>query len=117
MRESSPVRISVILIAAGVVALQALLLPLSVAAAGPLVTTLCTSAAQADSQKLVNQCGCPCAGGCGTQCCAHALATPAPVIIGAAQAYAGAVVPEGRLAGVVCPVSHRPQIPRAPPLA
>jgi len=114
MRDSSGV--SITLIAACVVALQALLLPLSVAAAGPLVTTLCTSGARTDSQEPVNQTACPCAGGCGMPCCVHALTAPTPVVIGAAQAHAGAMVPEVRLAGVVRQVSHHPHIPRAPPL-
>ena len=115
MRESSRVRVSIALIAAYVVALQALLLPLSVAAAGPFAAALCVS--HAGNSAPVNPSGCPCAAGCGMQCCAHTLAVPTPAVIGAGQTYAGVMLPEIRLAGVVHPVRHCPHIPRAPPLA
>ena len=73
------------LIAAYVVALQALLLPLSVAAAGPFAISLCSSHATSDGAPLPadGQSGCPCAAGCGMLCCAHAVLAPEPVIIAA----------------------------------
>jgi hypothetical protein len=117
MRDSSRARVSVIVIAAYMVALQAMLLPLSVAAAVPFATGHCASVSDAANDSPVSQSGCPCAGGCGMQCCGHALAVPAPVIFGAAYAYAGPVAREVLLFGVVRPVTHRPQIPRAPPFA
>ncbi len=114
MRDSSRVRVAIAFVAACVVALQALLLPLSVAAAGPFDTAICVS--HLDNSAPVTPSGCPCAAGCGMPCCVHALATPAPVVTGAAQPYAAAMVPEARLDGVVRLVSRNPQIPRAPPL-
>jgi len=117
MRISSRVRISITLIAAYVIALQALLLPFSVAAAVPFVASHCASVSDAGNDSPVNQSGCPCAGGCGLQCCTHALAAPTPIVCGAAHGCAGAVAPEAILFGVVRPFAHRPQIPRAPPAA
>jgi hypothetical protein len=115
MRESSRIRISITLIAAYVIALQALLLPLSVAAAVPFVASHCASVSDAGNDSPVNRAGCPCAGGCGLQCCTHAMAALAPIVCGAAPGYAGAATPEALLFGVVRPFAHRPQILRAPP--
>ena len=63
------------LFAAYVVALQALLLPLSVAVGGTLDLTPCAAATSAGSTQTPasHQTGCPCAAGCGMQCCVHAL--------------------------------------------
>ena len=117
MRDSSRARVPVTAIAAYLVALQALLLPLSVIAAAPFLTSHCTSVSAEGNAGPVGQTGCPCAAGCGMQCCVQALLAPPPVVVEAAQSFAGAMVPEARLAGVVRPVSHRPHIPRAPPVA
>jgi hypothetical protein len=117
MSDSSRTRVSVIAIAAYMVALQAVLLPLSVAAAAPFATSRCAPVSDAGNDSPVSQSVCPCASGCGMQCCAHALALPAPIVFGAAHAYAGAAAREVLLFGVVRPVTHCPQIPRAPPFA
>ncbi len=117
MRDSSRARVSVTWMAAYLVALQALLLPLSVVAAAPFLMRHCTSVSVAGNEGPVGQSGCPCAAGCGMQCCAQALLAPPPVVVEAAQSFAGAMVPEARLVGVVRPASHRPHIPRAPPVA
>ncbi|MFN3657857.1 MAG: hypothetical protein ACK4UO_11435 [Pseudolabrys sp.] len=65
------------LLAAYVVVLQALLLPLSVAAGALTGDEIC-SAAAADSgrQSGSHDGACACAAGCGMQCCAQALGTP-----------------------------------------
>jgi hypothetical protein len=115
MRDPSRVRVSITLIAVYVIALQALLLPSSLAAAVPFVASDCVSVPDAGNVSPVNQSGCPCAGGCGIQYCTHALTAPTPIVFGAAHAYAGAVATEVLLFGVVPPLTHRPQIPRAPP--
>jgi len=117
MRDRRRSRSLIALAAAYVVALQALLLPLSVAAAGPLTAALCASSAQADGSAPVQQSGCPCAGGCGMQCCGHALTPRPPIVVGAAYSCAGTIAPAPQPVAVVRPADHRPQIPRAPPLA
>jgi hypothetical protein len=77
---SSPHRSTrlIALIAAYVVALQALLLPLAVVAGGVTNFGLCSAGASAaDTQSPAgDQSGCPCAAGCGMQCCGHLLAGP-----------------------------------------
>ena len=106
------------LIAAYVVALQALLLPLSVAAGSPFTNGLCASSAGTTQQKPVShQTGCPCAAGCGMQCCAQGLAGALQVAIVPAlsQSYALAAAPV--LAPAMRAFERRPQIPRAPPTA
>jgi len=112
MNAAAP-RPVIALIAAYVLALQALLLPLSVAAA-PFAGGLC-AAAQTNDGVPGHTTGCPCAAGCGTHCCGAALtmppadgvrlivtsfkaARPAPIFIPAARAF-----------------RRSPQIPRAPP--
>ena len=108
------------LIAAYVVALQALLLPLSVVAAGPFAISLCSAHATSDGAPLPadGQSGCPCAGGCGMLCCAHAVLAPKPVIIASgAEVFGPAPAPRLHPMGVVRAPDWRPQAPRGPPLA
>jgi hypothetical protein len=107
------------LAAAYVVALQALLLPLSIAAGESFGSSLCVSSTSVEGQPASgsHESGCPCAAGCGTQCCVQTLAGPsqfafAPVLSRAiAMGPTPVVVPAIRLA------ERRPQIPRAPPVA
>jgi hypothetical protein len=82
MSESTRTRRVIALIAAYVVALQALLLPLSVAA-GPFKSSLCTAATSVDGSPSPadHDSGCASAAGCGTQCCAQTLARPAVVAV------------------------------------
>ena len=106
------------LIAAYVVALQALLLPLSVAAAGPFAISLCSSHTTSDGAPLPadGQSGCPCAGGCGMLCGVHAVLAPEPVIIATgSEVFGPAPVPRLRPTGVVHAPEWRPQAPRGPP--
>jgi hypothetical protein len=80
MTESIRGRSIVALFAAYVIALQALFLPLSVAA-GPAAagSSLCLSAASGGGGPPAHdQSGCPCAAGCGVQCCAQAAFFAAP---------------------------------------
>jgi hypothetical protein len=107
------------LAAAYVIVLQALLLPLSIVAGGPFGSSLCVTSTSVEGQPTPasHDSGCPCAAGCGTQCCVQSLAGPpqftfAPVLSRViATATAPAVSPAIRL------VDRRPQIPRAPPTA
>jgi hypothetical protein len=104
------------LLAAYVIALQALLLPLSVAAGGPFAFSLCSSGASvAGSQAPAgHQNGCPCAGGCGMQCCVHALAGP-PQTITLNLAQVGALITPPALKRVIRLAIRTPQLARAPP--
>jgi len=66
-----------IALAAGyVIALQALLLALSVAVGGSPFFSLCSARTSVTSSQspAVHQTGCFCAAGCGMQCCVHSLA-------------------------------------------
>jgi hypothetical protein len=109
----------VALAAAYVVALQALLLPLSVAAGGAFDASLCTAAASVDGSPppAGHDTGCPCAAGCGTQCCVQTLAGPPPVMIALGLMRAIAVTPAPAIAPASRPTDRNPQIPRAPPTA
>ena len=103
------------LLAAYVVALQALLLPLSVATANPFQANLCSEAS--NGSPVRHDTGCPCAAGCGMQCHMPALAGP-PQLVVADQPARGIVV---RMApareSVIRIASHNPHSPRAPPAA
>ncbi len=106
------------LVAAYVMALQALLLPLSVAAGSPFINSLCASSAGSTQKPLSHQNGCPCAAGCGMQCCTHHGLAGAPQVTVApalSQSYAMLVAP--MLAPATRAFERRPQIPRAPPAA
>jgi hypothetical protein len=108
----------VALIAAYVVALQALLLPLSVAAGSPFINSLCASAAGTTQQKPIShQTGCPCAAGCGMQCCAQGLAGAPQVAVAPAMSQSYVLVAAPVLAPAVLTSERGPQIPRAPPAA
>jgi hypothetical protein len=107
------------LAAAYVIALQALLLPLSVAAGIPFGLSLCSSGASiAGSQAPAShQSGCPCAGGCGMQCCVHALAGPPQSLTALDRTQVGALLSPAALEPVVRIAARRPQLARAPPAA
>lgn len=115
-RRSRPV---IALGAAYVIALQALLLPLSVAVGGSLFFSLCSAGTSvASSQSPAgHQSGCPCAAGCGMQCCVHALAEPpqAPIAVDFAQASAFMPLPALEIA--VHPAVRGLQVARGPPPA
>jgi hypothetical protein len=118
MRNPFCKRRIIALAAAYLVALQALLLPLSVAAGSPFVGPPCsTSVSQPGSQPVKHDTGCPCAAGCGMQCCAQALAAPSP------ELSARIPVISYAMALQLTPVVERrtpirsPSIPRAPPAA
>jgi hypothetical protein len=104
------------LAAAYVVALQALLLPLSVAAAGPFAGGICASSV--DGPKAPgHDSGCPCAAGCGTACCVQALIGPPQGAVAHFAAYVRVIAPAPAIDAIVRPTAKGPQIPRAPPAA
>lgn len=79
MSKSVGSRRLIALAAAYLVVVQAIVLPLSVAAASPFVHALCASATDgADHGPAGSDNGCGCAAGCGMQCCAPALLTTPP---------------------------------------
>ena len=117
MRRPVRTRRAIALIAAYVVALQAMLLPLSLAV-GPFASSLCAAAtADAGSQTPGNHdTGCPCAAGCGMQCCAQTLAgAPQVISVKLGLTRLSAMTPAPAFAPAVRSAARRPQIPRAPP--
>jgi hypothetical protein len=106
-------RRSIALLAAYVVALQMLLLPLGVAAASVVSGVHCTADQPAQHQTQ----GCPCAAGCGTGCCVQALASPPPTpsaLVLALTAPAPLQIAAYKAVRAALPVAHPA---RAPPAA
>ena len=106
------------LVAAYVVGLQAVLLPLSVAAAGPFSTNPCSAhAANGGTPPVNGQNGCPCAAGCGALCCAPAILAPEPVIAAIeAREFGPTPTPRLLLASLARAPDWCPQAPRGPPV-
>jgi hypothetical protein len=109
----------VALAAAYVIALQALLPPLSVAAVSTFDSSPCTAAMSVDGSPSPagHDSGCPCAAGCGMQCCVQTLTGPPQVIVAFGLMRAAAVTPSPAIAPVIRLVDRGPQIARAPPAA
>jgi hypothetical protein len=107
------------LAAAYLVALQALLLPLSVAAGVAPDFSLCAAAASVASPQsdAGHPTGCPCAAGCGMQCCVHALTGPPQTLIALGLTQAGALLPPPAIDPVIRAAVRSPQLARAPPAA
>ena len=104
-------------IAAYVVVLQALLLPLAVAAGNPLIGSICGAATGGAQTPAGHQNGCPCAGGCGMQCHAHAVLGRAPAAVVVTLTVVHVMAPAVVLKPGVRVATRTPQIPRAPPVA
>jgi hypothetical protein len=119
MSESARSRRVIALAAAYVVALQALLLPLSVAAGGPFELTLCATGASVDGSPSPagHDSGCPCAAGCGSQCCVQTLAGPPQVTVAYRQTRFSVFAPLPSIEVAIRPVIRGPQFPRGPPAA
>jgi len=107
----------VALIAAYLIALQALLLPLSVAAGAPFASGICATSAEGSHSPGRHETGCPCAAGCGMQCCAQALAGPASIGIALAPPRSSVIALAPAIEAMFRPASKSPQNPRAPPAA
>ena len=113
-----PSRRLIALLAAYVVALQALLLPLTVAAHPILGDSLCASAtADGAPQPAGHDTGCACAAGCGMQCHAPVLAGPAPITFDAHRAGVSTVAATPLIVAAVRSPSRTPLVARAPPSA
>jgi hypothetical protein len=120
MRSGIRSRPLIALAAAYAVALQALLLPLSVAAAAPFAASPCAASAAAEGAgaPVSHPNGCPCAAGCGMACADHhALPPPSPAVAAIGETYAGTAPLAPVLDPVARPALRLPQVPRAPPSA
>jgi hypothetical protein len=119
MSESARSPRVIALVAAYVVALQALLLPLSVAAGGPFESSLCAAVASVDGSPSPagHDSGCPCAAGCGTQCCVQTLAGPPQVTVAYRHTGFSVFAPLPSIEAAIRPVIRGPQFPRGPPAA
>lgn len=109
----------VALAAAYVIALQVLLLPLSVAAGSAFDFSPCTAATLADGPPAPggHDTGCPCVANCGMLCCMPVLAVPPPDLAALDQTGAVAMTPALALSPVIRSTDRSPQIPRGPPAA
>ena len=117
MNRSSPYRRLFSLAAIYVVVLQALLLPLAVAAGGLPGDGPCLSSSADTHGPVGNETGCPCAAGCGTQCCAQGASAAAPGATVYDPKYAWRLTPIPDLEAAPQAATRHPQIPRAPPVA
>jgi hypothetical protein len=115
MSQTKSARRVIALIAAYVVALQALLLPLSVAAGTPLQTSICSETANGAPAR--HDAGCPCAAGCGMQCCAQSLLAPPQIGLVVHRTGAIVVAPPVTFDSIVRLAQRDPHSPRAPPSA
>lgn len=107
------------LLAAYVVALQALLLPLTVAAGAAFDGGLCTASASIDGAPppANHDGGCPCAAGCGMQCCTQALADAPQVALILGPTRIAILVSPPVVEAALPPTNRGPQRTRAPPSA
>lgn len=115
---SRPVRSRrlVALLAAYVVALQALLLPLTVAAFAAPENVLCTAAGERSHPSSDHDSGCACAAGCGMQCGTLSLAdAPSQDVIVLRAAHGFVVLPPLAMPSVAKTDDGIPHSPRAPP--
>jgi hypothetical protein len=110
-------RRTIALLAAYLIALQALLLPLSVATGAPLASEICSTSADGSHSPVSHDTGCPCAAACGMQCCAQALTGPASVGMALAPARSSVIAFVPAIEAVFRPAAKGPQNPRAPPSA
>jgi hypothetical protein len=119
MSRSIRSRRVIALIAAYAVALHALLLPLSVVAGGTSSSVICTAGASVESSQLPasHDTGCPCAAGCGMQCCIDTLAGPPQVAIAFELTSVTKIKPAPAVEPGIRLAHRNPQVPRAPPAA
>lgn len=119
MHKSTDSRRVIALIAAYVVALQALLLPLSVAAGAYFDSNLCATASKAhvSAPLASHDTGCGCAAACGMQCCGQTLANAPQIVIVLALTAARAITQPPAIEPNLRPPERGPQVPRAPPAA
>lgn len=105
------------LLAAYVVVLQALLLPLSVAAGAVFDAAPCTASSSENTRPPGHDSACACAAGCGMQCCAQALAGPPSSEFAFVSCEIGVLAAPATLKAVAKPTALGPHCARAPPAA
>lgn len=106
------------LAAAYLVAAQAILLPLSVASANPLLSQLCISSPDgAGHTSTGSDTGCGCAASCGMQCCAPGALDAPAAKFQAPPAVAQILAPVVAFVASLGPEDRGWHRPRAPPLA
>lgn len=117
MRKRPVSRRLIGLCAAYLVALQALILPLSMPAAANYAGGLCITAPDGDAPPAGQDHGCPCAAGCGMQCHVPALAAGLAASMESPQRAVASVLVPQRLEAFSARAFHGPQMPRGPPAA
>lgn len=119
MKEPGRIRPIVALAAAYVIALQALLLPLSAAAGRAFPSPLCAAGASVAGSTAPegHSSGCPCAAGCGMPCCVHALAAAPQKQVTLVTSGVSVRMAMIVLVSATCTTIRGPQVARAPPAA
>lgn len=105
------------LAAAYAVALQALLLPLSVAIGSSPALCLSSGSAGGSQAPAGHGPGCPCAAGCGMHCGIHAAAAPPDGLPTLLFFGAGSALPLPAIEQAQARALRHPQLARAPPAA
>ena len=106
------------LFAAYVVALQGLLLPLTMVASAAPEIVLCSTVGEPTHRPVSHDTDCACAAGCGMQCCAQTLlGPPAHTGLVSRAAFVTVNAPPHLLTPIARPADRGPQAPRAPPMA
>jgi hypothetical protein len=117
MRRRHVSRSLIALAAAYLVALQALILPLSLPATAAVAGGLCLTAHEGPAPAGQEQ-GCPCAAGCGMQCHAPALGpAPSAAAVPTRALRVAAVLAPTRLVQTPAQPSRGRPMPRGPPAA
>ncbi|RDV01932.1 hypothetical protein DXH78_15080 [Undibacter mobilis] len=104
--------------AAYVVALQLILLPLTVAASNAPSAPLCSQLSDpAKSAPLKSDTGCACAAGCGVQCCAPGYPVPSSAAVSLQRGQGDVLAPAQVFLAFTLGQERGPHNPRAPPAA
>jgi len=122
MRRTSYLRRLLAVAAAYVVALQLVLLPLTLAAADLLSGPLCSQVAatasnSASTDPLKAGTGCACAAGCGMQCCASSALAPPSSAHTVDRNALWMLTPAVVVSATALTQARSPHNPRAPPVA
>lgn len=113
-----PTRRLIALAASYLVAAQVILLPLSVAAAGPMLNALCVSQPSGLGHGPAgSDSGCGCTAGCGVLCCAPAALNTPPAEFLASPKLVRVLAPVAAFGSGIHSDSRGSHHPRAPPLA
>jgi len=88
-----------------------------VAAGAAFASSLCAASAEGSQPPSNHETGCPCAAGCGMQCCGQALIGPPQAVVAFALPHARTLAAAPAIELPVRPASRGPQVPRAPPAA